>query len=63
MKRSILIDGIDKELELSKVVMIKSDKQFIYLDQLRDGTWRLAYTRDTIDDISQVNGFEIIRED
>lgn len=42
MKRSIKLEGIDKKLEISKATTIKSDKEFIYLDKLEDGTWRLC---------------------
>lgn len=63
MKRSILIDGLNKELMLSKVTAVKTDKQMIHLDELPDGTWRLIYNSNLIEDISKVDGFKIIRED
>jgi len=63
MKRSILIDGLDVELELSKVTAVRTDKQMIHLDELPDGTWRLIYNGNLIEDISKVDGFKIIRED
>ena len=62
MKRSILIEGIDKELVLSKVTAVRTDKEMIHLDQLADGTWRLIYNANLIPEIKDVNGFKIIRE-
>lgn len=62
-RRAIIIEGTDVVLELSKVVMIRNTLQMINLDQLKDGTWRLIYSEGTIPDITQVEGFKIIRED
>jgi len=63
MKRFIKINGIDKELELSKAVSVKTDKQMIHLDQLSDGSWRLIYNSKLIPDFTKVKNFEIIRKD
>lgn len=66
MKRSVVIklkDGTEKELELSKAVMIKTDKNFINLEQLKDGKWRLIWNEDLIPDFSQVESLEIRRTD
>jgi hypothetical protein len=62
VKRSILIDGIDKELVLSKVTAIKVDKKIIELTELLDGTWRLIYSTSIIPDLKDVKGFIIVRE-
>ena len=62
-KRAINLNGLDKELELSKVSEVKvSNKEFIYLDKLDNGTWRLCYTKDTINDIKELISLDIIRE-
>lgn len=63
MKRAIKIEGLDKELELSKVVAVKTDKQMIHIDPLPDGTWRLIYNSKLIPDFKDVEGFTVIRED
>jgi len=63
MKRVIKINGIDKELELSKAVSVKTNKQMIHLDQLSDGSWRLIYNSELIPDFTKVKNFEIIRKD
>jgi hypothetical protein len=63
VKRFIKINGIDKELELSKAVSVKTNKQMIHLDQLSDGSWRLIYNSELIPDFTKVKNFEIIRKD
>jgi len=63
MRRAIKLEGIDTELELSKVTAIKTEKQMIHLDELPDGTWRLIYNSNLIPDITKIEGFKIIRED
>jgi hypothetical protein len=63
MKRSIEIEGLGIELELSKVTSVKTDKRMIHFDELPDGTWRLIYNGNQIEDISKVKGFRIVRED
>lgn len=63
MKRAIKIEGLDIELELSKATAVRTDKQMIHLDQLPDGTWRLIFNSNLIQDFSKVEAFKIIRED
>lgn len=63
MKRSILIEGIDKELELAKVVEIDTDLEIINIEKMPNGKWRFLYSKNVIPDISLVEGFKIIRED
>lgn len=61
-KRNIILQGLDKKLELSKVVEIKvENKEFVYFDKLPDGTWRMAYTSPTISDIKELEAFIIER--
>jgi len=64
MKRSILIEGIKKELDIKKfnVVKTNTDSEFIYLEKMKDGTWRFTVTEKTIPDMKKVTGFKIIRE-
>ncbi len=62
-KRFIKLEGIDKILDITKGTMIKSvGKEFIYLDKLIDGTWRLCWTEDTIPDMAKIKSFNFIRE-
>ena len=63
MKRAIEIEGLGIELDLSKVTAVRTDKQMIHLDQLPDGTWRMIFNSNLIEDVSKVKGFKIIRED
>ena len=63
MKRSIVIEGIDKELELGKVVSIDTKYEVITIERMPNGKWRLVYSKNIIDDISKVSGFKILRED
>ncbi len=66
MKRSILIEGLGTELELSKVTKLRtvsSGREMIILEQMSDGKWRLTYTERTIPDIAKVEALRIVRED
>ena len=64
MSRAIHLNGVDKELQLSKVTKINvSEKEFIYLDKLLDGTWRLCYTSSTIPDITKLLSMEVVRKE
>ncbi|SFJ64460.1 hypothetical protein SAMN02799624_05343 [Paenibacillus sp. UNC496MF] len=52
------------ELEIGMAAKVNtSDKEFIYLEQMTDGKWRLTYTGKTIPDFSNVSGFRVVRED
>jgi len=63
-KRYLKLNGLDREVELSKVseINISDDKEFIYLDKLNNGTWRLCYTAQTIPDIKLLESLEIVRK-
>lgn len=63
MRRAIKINGTDKILELSKVTSIKTQTEMIHLDKMTDGTWRLIYNENLIEDFKEVKNFEIIREE
>jgi hypothetical protein len=69
VKRSIEIDfedGSTKELEIGKVVAMHGTSEAtsgkIYLEQMKDGKWRLLYTEDVIEDFTKVKGFNVVRE-
>lgn len=59
----VKLDGTDIVLELSKATAIKGKSKMIHFDELDDGTWRLIFSKDMIDDFSKIKSFEIIRED
>jgi hypothetical protein len=63
-RRAIKIVGTDQILELSKVTAVKlNGPEMIHFDKLPDGTWRLIYNSNMIPDFTQVQAFEMIRED
>lgn len=64
LRRAIKVnlEGTDKVLELSKATAIKGNKKMIHFDELDDGTWRLIFSKDMIEDFSKIKSFEIIRE-
>lgn len=61
MKRQIKLVGTDTVLELSKFATPRTSKEFIHLDKLEDGTWRLLFNVRDID-IRAVEALQIIRE-
>lgn len=62
VKRFIELKGLDILLELTKVTAVKTNKNMIHLDQLPDGTWRLIYNGNMIEDFSKIESMNIIRE-
>ena len=63
MKRTIRIEGLGIDLELSKATAIKTKQSMIHLDKLKDGTWRLIYDGNLIPDFSKVECLRMVRED
>jgi len=57
------LDGTDVTLELSKATAVQGIKKMIHFDELEDGTWRLIFSKDMIEDFTKIKSFEIIRED
>ena len=56
--------GIKKSLEIGKVVEIdlsSERKQFIYFEEMKDGKWRLTYTKETIPEIKKLESIDIVR--
>lgn len=41
----IVTENQEIELPVSKIVSIRSDKDFIYFDKLNDDTYRMTYTK------------------
>ena len=62
VRRAIKLEGTDVVLELSKAATPKTEKEFIHLDKLPDGTWRLLFNVKGVD-VQQVQSMQIIRED
>lgn len=63
MRRAVEIVGLDTELELEKVTMIRTPKQMIVLEQMPSGGWRLTYSDGVIPDITKVEALRFIRGD
>ncbi len=63
-KRSLVLEGLDKELELKKVAEINlSGVEFIYMEKMKDGDgWRLTYTATTIPDITKLQAIRLKRD-
>jgi hypothetical protein len=66
MKRSIQIEGpnLDVMLDISKFATPNVQKEFIHLDKLADGTWRLLMNVNTDSgrlDMQQVENMRVIR--
>jgi hypothetical protein len=65
-KRAILLAGPDKELPITRATKLnirEPNKQFIHLDQMKDGTWRLCWTAGIVEEWSEVKALLMIRED
>jgi hypothetical protein len=62
MKREILLTGTDVVLPLSKFATPKTANEFIHLDKMADGTWRLLFNVKGVD-IQQVTALTIVRDD
>ena len=62
---SVTLEGLDKPpLIISKVTVIKKvDKEFIYLDRLPSGEWRLVYTEKTIPDLDALSSLLFKKRD
>lgn len=61
-RRAIKLEGTDVVLELSKFATPKTGKEFIHLDKLPDGTWRLLYNVDGTD-VQSITALTIVREE
>ncbi len=62
IRRAIELEGLNITLELSKATSIQGKKRMIHLDELNDGTWRLIFSKDLVDDFSKITSLKIIRE-
>lgn len=63
VKRILHLQGLDRDLVLSKVVSVDTPKPIMNLEQLPDGTWRLIYQKALIPDITKFQGILMVRED
>lgn len=58
-------DNTSKILNIKKssIVNLTNDKEFIYLERMPDGDWRLTWTNSLVEDWSNVVNLEMIRND
>lgn len=56
-----MLEGLGIELKLGRIVEVDVPKEFIYFEKMRDGSWRMTYTKATISDIKQFKGITIRR--
>lgn len=63
IKGHLKLNGIDRQLDLKVIAQInlENDKEFIYIEKLPSGDWRLAYTSSTIDDITNLKSIELLK--
>lgn len=61
MRRAIRLEGLDVDLEISKATATKTSKNFIYLDELPDGTWRIIWNSKMIPDFTKLTAMRVIR--
>lgn len=64
-RRAFYFKGIEKTIEITKVVAINTSKcSFAFhLDLLDDGTCKLTYNSTLIPDFTKIEGIDLIRED
>lgn len=63
VRRAIKLQGTTVVLEISKFATPNVDKEFIHLDKLSDGTWRLLWNVKGAPDVRQVEALTILRSD
>lgn len=62
IKRTVEILGIDKTLNLTRVVCVDVPKKFIMLEEYKENEYRLTFTKNLVDDMSKVSGLIIHRD-
>lgn len=63
--RAVALDGTGIELELGVVTQINSTSMLgrIYLEEMKDGKWRLSYTTSAFPDIAKLQAMRIVRSE
>jgi hypothetical protein len=68
LRRSIRLRFLDEhrnpsqELELSKVTAVDVPHKMFIIEQLKDGSYRLVYSKSMLEDIAELKGLEIVRQ-
>lgn len=63
-KRTLQFTGpeLDMSIDLAKVVQIDVPKKMFIIEEIKDGQFRLTYSKEFLPDISMLNGMLMIRE-
>lgn len=57
--QSVMLEGTGVSLQLSQIRRLPLDHFYFHLDQLQNGTWRLAWGKEVIPEIQEVLGLRI----
>ena len=57
------VDGTYIDMEISKATAVETNNPMVYLDKLRNGTWRLVWDKALMEEFSSFKSMEMIRED
>ena len=62
-KRLHKMDGSFIDLEITKAASVDTKQSMINLDKLADGTWRLIWDKNLMEEFTEFKSLEMIRED
>jgi len=62
IKRQLKFHGIDTILDITKVVEVDVNKKFFYIEEYKDGEYRLTYTKNLFTgNLNDLTHIEMIR--
>lgn len=56
------VDGTSQFLEISKATKINSNIGMLHFDRIKDGSYRLTFDDSICKDFSQIESFNVVRE-
>jgi len=62
IRRAIEFVGIDKTIEVGKAVKINGPKNFLYLEEMPNGQYRITWSG-MFDELKDISAFKMIREE
>ena len=57
--KSITLEGIGTALELGVVTSVDIEKRAIYIEQMKDGRWRMTYTKSLIPELESLTSMRL----
>jgi len=63
VRRSLVFEGTETVLELGRVVEVDVPQSMLVLEQMKDGRWRLTYSRSLIPDFRAFRGIRLLVTD